>query len=143
MQATAGALLLTGILGLISGVRLGSVQGLIGGGLLIGSLLLHEIGHVLMAQSFGVRVKAVGICLKGAYTRRLQAPLPGVELAIAAAGPASNLLLFFWLRDGNSLMKWVAMLNLVLAISNLVPLRYSDGARIVESWRALRRTSSA
>jgi Zn-dependent protease len=111
--------------------------------LLIGSLLLHEVGHVLMAQSLGVRVNAIGICLKGAYIRRPQSAKPGVELAIAAAGPFANLLLFFWLRDGNSLMRWVAMLNLVLAISNLVPIRYSDGRRIVESWKAIRRARTA
>jgi Zn-dependent protease len=143
VQATQGAVLLTLALAAISTIRLGGRGGLLGAGLLLISLLLHEVGHLAMAQSLGVRVQAIGVCLKGAYLCRSKSQEPLFELLIAAAGPAANFLLFFWLRDGNSVAKWVALLNLVLALSNLLPIQSSDGLRIWISWRALQRTPNS
>ena len=142
LRATQGAAVLAGALALVSVIRLGRWEGLVAGGLVVASLIVHEIGHLAMAQWLGVRVKAIGLCLKGAYVCRSSSPEPLSELLIAAAGPAANLLVFLWLRDGNAVAKWVSLLNLVLAISNLLPIRSSDGHRIANSWRALRRRSA-
>ena len=143
VHATEGALLLVLGFGAISGIRLGTGDAAGAAGLLILSLLVHEIGHLAMAQSLGVRVKAIGLCLKGAYLRRSLSHKPLFELLIASAGPAANLLLYAWFRDGNQLSRWVALLNLVLALSNLVPIPHSDGSRILSSWRELKRVKAA
>lgn len=137
-HATEGTLLLVLAFGAVSGLRLGSANAAAAAALLVGSLLIHEVGHLAMAQSLGVRVKAIGLCLKGAYLRRSESHKPLFELLIALAGPAANLLLYVWLRDGNQLLRWVGLLNLVLAISNLLPIPHSDGSRVINSFRQLR-----
>jgi Zn-dependent protease len=141
LQATEGALILGVTFAAVSMIRLGHWGGLIAGVLILMSLMIHEVGHLAMAQCLGVRVKAIGLCLKGAYVCRSSSSEPLSELLIAASGPAANALLFLWLRDGNAVARWVAMLNLVLAASSLLPIGPSDGQRIASSWRTLRRAS--
>lgn len=142
VEATAGVLVLgIAFLGLAT-LRLGVWQGWVGAGLLLVSLLLHEAGHLAMAQALGVRVRAVGLCLKGAYLHRSDSRSAVSELLIALAGPAVSLLLYAALRDGNAILRWVAILNLVLAISNLVPLPGTDGARIYQSLQSFGRRRS-
>jgi Zn-dependent protease len=75
--------------------------------------------------------------LKGAYIRRTDSQVAMTELVIASAGPAANLLLFLLLRSKYPVLSWVAELNLILAISNLLPIRGLDGHRILTSLRQL------
>ncbi len=138
VEGTQGAVLLAATLVVLSVIHLGGVGGLIGGGLIVASLLLHELGHLAMAQALGVRVKAIGMCLKGAYVRRQRSPVARTEMLIAASGPLANVLLYLWFRDGNMVLRWVALMNLVLAGSNLIPIQGTDGARICESLQMLR-----
>ncbi len=138
LEGTQGALVLAAGLAVLSAVNLGRVDGVIGAGLIIASLLLHELGHLAMAQALGVPVKAIGMCLKGAYLRRQRSPKARKELLIAASGPLANLLLYLWFRDGNLVIRWAALMNLVLAASNLIPIPGTDGARICESLQVLR-----
>ncbi len=142
VRATADVLILGLTLTGLSAVRLGGWHGLIGAGLLLTSLLFHEIGHLLMAQALGVKVRAVGLCLKGAYLRRSESGCARWELLIALAGPTANLLVYAWFRDGNAVLRWVAVLNLVLAVSNLIPVPGTDGARICQSLESLQRCRS-
>jgi Zn-dependent protease len=137
LQATKGALPLMSGLAVLSVLRWGGGAGIAAAGLIAGSLLLHELGHLLMARALGVRVKAIGFCLKGAYLQRSDSRRAHYELLIASAGPASNLLIFAFLRDGDLMLRWVAILNLVLAISNLIPFPGTDGARMCQSLQTL------
>lgn len=133
VEATPGVLVLaTAFVGLAT-LRLGAWQGWVGAGLLLVSLLLHEAGHLAMAQALGVKVRAVGLCLKGAYLHRLDSRSAVSELLIAVAGPTVSFLLYAGLREGNAILRWVAVLNLVLAISNMIPLPGTDGARIYQA----------
>jgi Zn-dependent protease len=86
-----------------------------------------------MAQALGVRVKAIGMCVKGAYIRRQRSLNASNELLIAASGPVANLILYLWFRDGEAVLRWTALMNLVLAGSNLIPISGTDGARILQS----------
>ncbi len=142
VEATPGVVVLAITLGGLATLRLGIWQGLVGAGLLLLSLLLHEAGHLAMAQALGVRVRAVGLCLKGAYLQRAESRSAAFELMIALAGPAVSLLLYGWLKDGNATLRWVAILNLVLAISNMIPLPGTDGARIYQSLQCFARGRS-
>lgn len=117
--------------------RLGPAEGVFGGTLLLASLVVHELGHLMAAQLAGVRVKAIGLCLKGAYIRRTDSRIAWTELGIAIAGPAVNLLMFLLLRNNHPLLSWVGQLNLVLGISNLLPIRGLDGHRILTSLRQI------
>ena len=139
IEATSGLPLLACVLVGIATLHLGPWRGSVGAVLLLASILLHEIGHLLMAQVLGVKVRSVGFCFKGAYLQRSDSGSATSELLIAVAGPLVNLLLYACLQNGDAMLRWVAILNLVLAISNLVPLRGTDGARIYQSLQCLRR----
>ena len=62
------------------GWRLGLPAGL----LMVGSLLLHEEGHMLAATALGVPVREIGLCMGGAYTRRAPACCRRDEVIISA-----------------------------------------------------------
>ena len=105
------------------------------GFLTVFSALLHELGHIIAASvfspHFSLRTSAVGFALKPlanlSYTK---------ELIIAAAGPLANLLIFaLTIPFSNALGGYVflfGMINLMTAISNLIPLHGYDGYRIAE-----------
>ncbi len=99
------------------------------------SLLLHEFGHAVVARSYGVPVKEIGLCLLGAYTVRNKSPQWRVELQTAIAGPLANCVLAaaFACLPG-SMSHLLAMSNLLLALTNLVPIAPSDGWRL---WQLL------
>jgi Zn-dependent protease len=101
--------------------------------LLVASLLLHEVGHMLMAAALGVSVSEFGICLLGAYNRRARANSRRDEVLISLAGPLMNFALiapcFFLPHIGFEL----TMGNLVLAVFNLLPIPTSDGLRILKT----------
>jgi len=101
--------------------------------LLIASLLLHEVGHMLMAAALGVRVSEFGICLIGAYNRRARGNSRRDEVLISLAGPLMNFALivpcFFLPRIGFELM----LCNLMLGVGNLLPIPSSDGLRILKT----------
>ena len=136
-EASAGALLLVALLAAVATLHLGFVTGVIGAALIVISLLIHEAGHLFAARLCGVRVKAIGFCLKGAYLRRKDSKRAGAELLIAICGPLASLLMFLILRGDLPVLHWVAQLNLVVALSNLLPIPSTDGARIVRSLAAL------
>lgn len=122
------------VLCLVFGVRMSGWQfGFLLGGLFLASLLLHEIGHMIVATLLKVPVREFGLRLGGAYVRRAYALRRRDEILIAASGPMMNLLivvpLFFVPRVGLQL----AMCNLVLGVVNLLPLPHSDGLRILRN----------
>ena len=108
------------------------------GALLIASLLLHEVGHMLMASSLNVEVKEFGLCLTGAYIRRAYASRRRDEILIAAAGPLTNLALALPLLFMHIIGVQLALANIALCVINLLPIPASDGMRIL---RTIRNTS--
>ena len=93
-------------------------------------MVLHECGHVAAALTLGVRVKRIGVGLKGIYTVREQGS-PAANAAISLAGPMVNLLLaLVWWHLGDC--GWV---NLVIGMVNLAPFPNSDGLRVYGLWK--------
>ncbi len=128
---TPGGIAILALLGILSAFRLDLRGGLISAGLLCVSLLFHELGHLVTATACGVRVTAVGLSIKGAFLRRANSHDPGKEAAIAICGPMASLLVFCLFRDSGAVLNWVAQLNLVLAVTNLIPIEGTDGYRFV------------
>ena len=122
------------VLSVVFGVRLFGWQWGIGAGvLLLAVLLLHEVGHMLVAWALGVPVREFGLCLMGAYNKRAYAARRRDEIYISLAGPLMNILLAFGLVFVPHIGFMVALCSLELGIVNLIPLPSSDGLRIVRN----------
>jgi Zn-dependent protease len=114
------------------------------------SVLLHELGHCLVARAFGLPVRRIIInFLAGATEVTEQPQTPGREYAVAVAGPMVSLLLagvgvgLLPLFDRNSLtgrvVENIAITNGLIAAFNLLPGLPLDGGRVLRAlvWRVL------
>ncbi len=121
--------------------------------LFFGSVLIHELAHALMARARKIRVQDITLHLFGGATRaKVESKGPADEFIIAAVGPLTSLGLagLFWLvavlgdaapdRPVPGLFGYLAWVNLILALFNLVPGFPLDGGRLLRSalWKATR-----
>ncbi len=110
------------------------------------SVLLHELGHALAARRFGVETKRITLWLLGGVAQLERIPRePKKELLIALAGPLVSFalaLLFRLLRQEAGalgfLTHYLALVNLVLGLFNLLPALPLDGGRVYRALLALR-----
>ena len=117
------------------------------------SVLLHELGHSLVAKRFGVQVMDISFWPLGGMARMTAIPEePRVEGWIAIAGPAVNFALIalalpvalvLAAGGGNDGPLFIACLtfiiiNVMLGTFNLVPAFPMDGGRILRSLLARR-----
>ena len=102
-------------------------------------VLLHELGHALVARKLGVRVSGIELGFFGGAAKMVELPrTANHELAIAAAGPAVSLMLGgLGLGLGavlhSPLVSTIGWINLVLAGFNLIPALPMDGGRILRA----------
>jgi Zn-dependent protease/CBS domain-containing protein len=117
--------------------------------LLFASVLCHELGHSLVAQSQGIKVNSITLFIFGGLASiEEEAKTPGQAFQVAIAGPVVSLLLFvlltlthtFWAADHplGVLCSNLARINLVLALFNLIPGLPLDGGQILKAavWKA-------
>jgi len=111
---------------------------------LLGSVVLHELGHSLMARRYGIETADITLYLFGGVARLQRMPRSaGPELLIALAGPAVNFViagvLFAMLSlaefpDAPSIfLAQVMITNLFLACFNLLPIFPMDGGRVLRA----------
>jgi Zn-dependent protease len=115
---------------------------------LVGSILLHEIGHAVAGALFRQKVVQIELTGLGGITefeRSLTASVPA-RTAIFLAGPAANLLL--WLGLGALVetgmtraypfltftIATIAQINFWLLVFNLLPAFPLDGGRTLDTW---------
>ena len=119
--------------------------------MLLGSVLVHEVGHALVARQFGVRSGGITLLLLGARTEMAGAlPHPRAEALMAAAGPAVNALLALVCaavlsldpvrgsEEIASMLTFAMLANALLAVINALPVFPLDGGRIVRAYFWLR-----
>ncbi|MFG3686577.1 site-2 protease family protein [Micromonospora sp. NPDC047740] len=115
-------------------------------------LLAHEVSHSVIAKRNGIEVEDITLWLFGGVSKlKGEARDPGAELRIAGVGPLVSLLLgiFFGviaflvsLATGRGLLvgalSWLAGINVLLAIFNVLPAAPLDGGRLLRAvvWRA-------
>lgn len=129
------------------------IIGTIASVLLFVTVLIHELAHALVAVRRGIEVPSITLFIFGGVSSLGQQPrTAGEEFKIAAAGPLTSLVIAvitfaLWLafQDGNrqaqAVFGYLATVNLLLAIFNLLPGFPLDGGRVLRSI-AWRRTKS-
>lgn len=126
--------------------------------LFFASLVLHELGHALVARRNGIGIAGIDLWFFGGLAKLTKdTDSPGAEFRIAAAGPAVTLLvvaacvgvsaLASHLTDfadsarfedvrttpAIALIGWLATINAFLLVFNLVPALPLDGGRIIRA----------
>ena len=109
------------------------------------SLLLHELGHSLVAKSHGIPVREITLFALGGVSQiEGESADAKTEFQVAMVGPLTSIVIGF-LCMGAALMlpgavtpakvmlTWLGYINLALAVFNLVPGYPLDGGRILRS----------
>jgi Zn-dependent protease/CBS domain-containing protein len=112
------------------------------------SVLVHEMSHTLVARRQGVPVKQITLFLFGGASETEEpVPDPGTEVRMVAAGPLSTAALTVGLSllatsgevlglpvQVTGVLAYLAQLNLLLLVFNLLPALPLDGGRLVHAW---------
>ncbi|QDS86714.1 Putative zinc metalloprotease Rip3 [Rosistilla ulvae] len=109
-----------------------------------GCVLLHELGHAMMARLFGVGTRDITLYPIGGVARLDRMPRsPLAEGAIALAGPAVNLVIaallvpLLLLASGSiasTFLMSMIYINIALIVFNMLPVFPMDGGRVFRAF---------
>jgi Zn-dependent protease len=111
------------------------------------SILLHELAHAAVARRFDTPVEGITLFLLGGVAEMSEEPRTArAEFLMAGAGPAASLALgglgfiltglgtgLGWPETVNGTLGYLAVVNLLLAVFNLVPAFPLDGGRMLRA----------
>ncbi|MBE9216834.1 site-2 protease family protein [Plectonema cf. radiosum LEGE 06105] len=137
----------------VSYQELGTIQGWSAGAvmaiLLFGSVVLHELGHSLVAQKQGIKVNSITLFFFGGIAAiEEESKTPGKAFQVAIAGPLVSIGLSVLLTliaaaipetiALHMMLGDLARINLVLALFNLIPGLPLDGGQVLKAalWKA-------
>jgi Zn-dependent protease len=129
-----------------------------------GSIVLHELGHAFVARRNGIGISSIQLWIFGGMARMdRESESPATEFKVAVAGPlvtfaivvvltATGLLAIGWEEFRRSalvesdtgvsgvwaMVAWLASINLLVLVFNLLPAFPMDGGKIVRAiawWR--------
>ncbi|SEF86633.1 site-2 protease family protein [Billgrantia desiderata] len=117
--------------------------------LFFSSILAHELGHSLVAIRRGVPVTAITLFIFGGVAQMARDPdKANDEFSIAIAGPIVSFVLAAsfavlamltagWYQPLTVALNWLATINLLVALFNLIPGFPLDGGRVLRAlvWR--------
>ena len=120
-------------------------RGLVASLLLFVSILLHELGHGLVARRAGIGIRSITLFIFGGVAQLGKDPEDGqTELKMAAAGPAVSFALaalFEAISRASSfgpatraVSHYLALINFMLAVFNLIPAFPLDGGRLLRGF---------
>ncbi|WP_433686914.1 site-2 protease family protein [Micromonospora carbonacea] len=115
-------------------------------------LLAHEVSHAVVAKRNGLEVSGITLWLFGGVAElRGEARDPGAELRIAGVGPLVSLIVGVFFGGVAALLAlagvhglllgalaWLAGINVLLAVFNVLPAAPLDGGRLLRAavWKA-------
>ncbi|MFF4550170.1 site-2 protease family protein [Streptomyces sp. NPDC001435] len=114
----------------------------------LGSLLAHELAHAVVARRNGVQVDGITLWMLGGAARlHDEAPTPAAELRIAGVGPLTSLVaggVLAGVAAGLEALHvsglvveafvWLAAINVLLAVFNVLPAAPLDGGRLLRAY---------
>ncbi len=114
---------------------------------LFASIILHETAHAAVARRYGLPINGITLFVFGGVAEMEAEPeRPGVEFWMAIAGPIASIAIAFvcWLLTQASaagglpvpivgVLAYLALINLILAIFNMVPAFPLDGGRMLRA----------
>ena len=109
------------------------------------SVLLHELGHSVIAHTQGMTVRNITLFIFGGVAQIGSEPeSPGAEFKIAIAGPLASIILaglftligmiFGNLPTISAVALYLSRINLILAVFNTIPGYPLDGGRILRAF---------
>ncbi len=113
--------------------------------LFFASVVVHELSHSAVAIRGGMPVKSITLFFFGGVAQiTKEATKPTTELKMAIAGPLASIALaglyygIFWISSGFNeylavLCWWLALINGMLAVFNMIPGFPLDGGRVFRS----------
>jgi Zn-dependent protease/CBS domain-containing protein len=112
--------------------------------LFFGSLLLHELGHAVVARREGMQIEGITLWVFGGVARFSgMFPSAGAEFRIAIAGPLVSLVIGVTLvaaaalaslpAEVDGVVAWLGRINLTLLAFNMLPALPLDGGRVLRS----------
>jgi Zn-dependent protease len=135
------------------------------------SIVLHELGHAFAALRNGIGISSIQLWIFGGMARMdRESPSPAAEFKVAVAGPLVTLAIVIVLSAAGiaavgadefkravliesgsgvsgvmAMIGWLASINLIVLLFNLLPAFPMDGGRIVRAiawWRSGDRNSA-
>ncbi len=111
------------------------------------SIVLHELAHSLVARNYGINMRGITLFIFGGVAEmENDPPSPRAEFFMAIVGPLSSaaisislFILAFWAQhtglpvEFKGVVNYLAWLNMILAVFNLVPAFPLDGGRVLRS----------
>lgn len=111
------------------------------------SIIFHEFFHSLVAKYYGMPMKGITLFIFGGVSEMEDEPeSPKIEFLMAIAGPISSVVLsgifYLMMKVGNSMglpkpiggvLGYLSIINVVLAVFNLIPAFPLDGGRVLRS----------
>lgn len=123
---------------------------------LFSCVLLHELGHCLVGQQFGIQTRDITLYPFGGVASIVQQPGPRAEFVIALAGPLVNVIIaavlypfvnpmLFTPTEGYvpGFIEKIFVANFSLAIFNLLPALPMDGGRVLRALLSMLKVKSA
>ncbi len=123
------------------------IMGIVGALGLFFSIIVHEFSHSLVARNFGIPMKGITLFIFGGVAEMGEEPSNAkAEFFMAIVGPLASLalaLIFYglymlgvggaWPETVNGVVKYLSMINGLLAFFNLIPAFPLDGGRVLRS----------
>lgn len=115
---------------------------------LFASVVLHELGHAIVARLYGVQTLEIRLWFLGGVAQFKDIPRRrGAEALVAIAGPVTSVLLavLLWAAVprialgaiATTILAYLAATNAMLAVFNLLPAIPLDGGRVLRSLLAI------